>query len=601
MDLDGQESISSPITAPAMQREGPWNGVHPTYNGQSSSSDMVDEGREFREPLSYDCWTDPLIRYSYEFHCTRQNAYTNIQQHPGSVSMATGNAYQEQELTDMATTYSATSANGGSPVSYTTDAPPFPARRKRPLSPSTRDNARKMRKQGSCFRCHIMKEKCVLDEESEYDGMCKRCRDVANDCRTWQLPCSKLKLQDRFHFMLPNALISHLSRSKVREYIEHQINGFVAGSSFKLALGMDFGNPLEFNAIEFIPREQKNAPLLAFGLTSTGSTTDLMLESPPIMPVLVDVRAIMVHLNSWLDSVSRDTTSDFPGYCFPGAHEHWQREILTNICTYHRTYISKLETNGLGPFQTLRWALKLTILNHIMCHPFSVPDDKVGPLLRQLSYRPVRQPEWVCPRLANKVIKSYCVPLLNKAISLVLEHLHRILRTTTKALLWDQAFSIVFLCLIVIAKNQVALIERAKVCMADGDQSFSMQDAVEIVREMESELSSYLIGMFHERFSTKKKGNGNGKTFNPLAGHPGDGPQSATWLMKSVRRATELYGKSSVCEEKCGYANGNVGWTMIKQTAERSLSELLSNDRMKHMNVTRLLCMFLEPFAPQDP
>jgi hypothetical protein len=384
-----------------------------------------------------------------------------------------------------------------------------------------------------------------MDEQSNHDGMCGRCRYVLHDCRTWELRCSKLKLQDRLAFMLPDVLVAHLRPCKVGEYIRLQTNQSLTGSSFKLALEMDFGTPLVLDAVEFVPLRQKNAPLLAFQLTSTGSSTGLMLANPPIIPVLVDKPAILVHINTWLDSISRENKSGFPEYCFPGEHEQWQREILTSICAYHRANISELEMNGCRPFQALRWALKLTTLNHIMCHPFTVPDDKVDTLLGQLhGYRPEGSLEWVCPQLVNKVIKSLCVPLLNRAISLVLENLHKILRsTTTKQLLWDQAFSIVFLCLIVVGKNQVALVERAELCMANGDDSFTMQDAVNSIAEMEDELSTHLIGMFHQTFSTKKKGNGNGKAFNPLAREPPAGLETATWLMKSIRFGTELHGK----------------------------------------------------------
>jgi hypothetical protein len=52
----------------------------------------------------------------------------------------------------------------------------------------------------------------------------------------------------------------------------------------------------------------------------------------------------------------------------------------------------------------------------------------------------------------------------------------------------------------------VALLEKAAVFEANGDDSFTIGSAMDAVKEMENELAEHLIGMFHQRFSTKKKG-----------------------------------------------------------------------------------------------
>jgi hypothetical protein len=385
-----------------------------------------------------------------------------------------------------------------------------------------------------------MKERCVINEQG---GICERCREILNDCRTWALPCSNSKLQDRLKFMLPEVLVSHLRPCKVREYIELHTNGRLRNSSFKLALEMDFDTLLVLDVVEFVPPDQENATMMGFQLTSGGSSTDLMLDSPPVMPFIADKFAIWKQLYTWLESISREE-SKFPEHCFPESHEYWPRKILTDICTHYRECISEPEVREKGPFETFRWAMKLTVLNHIMCHPFTVPDYNVESLLSRLhNYKPTGPLEWVCPRVVNKVIKHYCVPMLERAKLQVLEQLNSILRSgkATEAL-WDQAFSIVFLCLIAIGKNQVALLEKARVCVANGDDSFTIEHAMNAVKEMENELAGHLIGMYHQKFSTKKKGNGNGKSSNPFARDPKHRPQPMTRLMESIGSATELYG-----------------------------------------------------------
>lgn len=50
-------------------------------------------------------------------------------------------------------------------------------------------------------------------------------------------------------------------------------------------------------------------------------------------------------------------------------------------------------------------------------------------------------------------------------------------------------------------------------------------------------------------------------------------------------------------EAKIAYANIDAGWQNIIDASELPLIDL---DKMKYVNVTRLLCKFMRPFAPQD-
>lgn len=420
-----------------------------------------------------------------------------------------------------------------------------------------------------------------MTEQGELDGTCERCREILHDYRTWVLPCSNIKLQDRLRFMLPEVLVSHLRRCKVREYIKLHTNGRLRNSSFKLALDMDFDTLLVIDVVEFDPPDHLNAPMIGFQLTNDGSSTSLILDSPPVMPIIIDKHAIWKQLYTWVESISKEE-SKFPEQCFPESHEGWHREILTSICTHYRECISEPKLREKGHFEAFRWAMKLTVLNHTMCHPFTVPDRDVKSLRDKLhNYKPTEPPEWVCPRVVNKVIKHYCVPMLETAKQQVLGQLNTILRSgkATEAI-WDQAFSIVFLCLIAIGKNQVALLERAAVFEANGDDSFTIGSAMGAVEEMENELAEHLIGMFHQRLSTKKKGNGNGKSSNPFAKDPKDRPQIITPLMESIGSATNIYG-----------------WQNIIDASQLPLIDL---DKMKYANVTRLLSKFMRPFAPRD-
>jgi hypothetical protein len=193
--------------------------------------------------------------------------------------------------------------------------------------------------------------------------------------------------------------------------------------------------------------------------------------------------------------------------------------------------------------------LKLTMLNHIMCHPFIVPDDEVEALYHQLRYyRIAPSAEWICPRLTNKIIKHMLVPMLKRTIDRVLGGLQKMLRTRgADSSRWDQAFCVVFLSLIVVSKTQASLVERAMVGSLNNDDSFTLDAATTEATEMDAELSTHLIGMFHHRFGTTKKGNGKGKVYNPISRNPRSRPEVASKLAESVRLATDTYGMQFLC------------------------------------------------------
>jgi hypothetical protein len=551
MQIDYQYSISTPQT----QLQVPLSEWDRVYCDKSHPSDAVEEGPVINERPGYDFWSrqpkqhNPLQNGREEaFIILNQQNPTDTQQHLHPPSTETDHAYEEGERANTYTPDSLTWASscntpasltwtsGCSSTSPPTHILPNHGGRRGPLSSTIKENVNKMRKRGSCYRCYIMKERCVMTEQGELDGTCQRCREISHGYRTWVLPCSNIKLQDRLRFMLPEVLVSHLRRYKVREYIKLHTNERLIGSSFKLALEMDFDTPLILDVVEFVPPDQKNTPIMEFQFTSGGSSTDSTLDSPPVIPITIDRFNIWRQLSIWLESINREE-SKFPLHCFPESHEDWQREILTDICTYYRECISGLGVQEKDPFEAFRWAMKLTVLNHIMCRPLTVPNRDVESLLGQLhNYKPTGSLEWVCPRVVNKVVKHYCVPMLETAGGQLLKQLDAIFRfNKVIEAVWDQTFSMVFLCLIVIGKNQVALSEKARICVINGDDSFTVEQAMNAVMEMENDLAEHLIGMFHERFTRRNR-------FNPFVKNPEDRPQSMTRLMGSIGSATELYG-----------------------------------------------------------
>ena len=393
-----------------------------------------------------------------------------------------------------------------------------------------------------------MKEACVLDEQSEYDGVCVKCRKLSDTFRTWELPCSRDGLDKRVNFMVHDMLVLHLTAVKVKAFVKQNVFKILPNSFVTLSLTMGFGSPLRIDAVGIVPRGNGATRMLGFGLSGSGSTRTIILESPPILPLLADRKAIEIHINQWLDALIIEQGSELPEYYFAEEHEQWLKDMLTTICDYYRASLPQLEKSGNGPFQTLRWALKLTLLNHIMSHPFAIAGDDddnnvSGPDSQQLYYNPDDTEEWVYPPLANRVMKSIALPMLKLANERVLSDLQKMLRSKgDEEKSWDQAFCIVFLCLVIVARTQESLVECALAGEEEGDHSFTSDNAKDGITKMEAELSTHLIGMFHHRFCTNKKENGKGKSHNPLAGHEHDRPYVTSKFAEQILSVTDHYG-----------------------------------------------------------
>jgi hypothetical protein len=144
----------------------------------------------------------------------------------------------------------------------------------------------------------------------------------------------------------------------------------------------------------------------------------------------------------------------------------------------------------------------------------------------------------------------------------------------------------------VVGKIQVSCLERAEIGLANHDNSYMKDDAIAGIEEMERELSTHLVSLFHARFGTNRKGTGRGKMFNPLAR---DRTAAFSWLAEEVALATQTYGMSlrSASRPKTSNANEGPG-SHIFDEREPPHHEL---GAMKEKNVTRLLARFMEPFT----
>ena len=313
----------------------------------------------------------------------------------------------------------------------------------------------------------------------------------------------------------------------------------------------------------------------------------LKLDSRPLLPLLLDRKIFERYLNLWLDSALHDDQTYFPQVCFPEAHEKWQREILDTILQHQRSTSSDVESSSAGPYHTLRQASKLIVIDHIMFHPFCVPDGEIGSLLSHMQrYQPSATLEKLAPRLTNLILKSMLLPMLKALADRVLSDLQSIFRSTTDPdLLWDPTFSIVFLCLIVVGKTQVSLVESEAIWCENGAFSYTTSQATDDVKTMDRVLSEHLIGMFHVRFGTTHHRIGHRKRFNPFRkGHEGRLNQMSS-LTRSILETTHT--SSNTTSEK-SYSD--------PRRLEAGNLSFLGPTASSRECVTRLLANFMEPF-----
>ena len=153
----------------------------------------------------------------------------------------------------------------------------------------------------SCYRCFINKERCVLDARSTQDATCSPCREKPNTARTWSLPCSSVGLDQRAYFLFPNIVQSQLQGANVDAYINSQVGALVPNSSIKLSLTIGFGLPLVLDAVEFVPGHQRAPEIIYSRPRKTNRWKMLKLESPPLLPLLLDRKLFERQFDVWLD------------------------------------------------------------------------------------------------------------------------------------------------------------------------------------------------------------------------------------------------------------------------------------------------------------
>lgn len=359
-------------------------------------------------------------------------------------------------------------------------------------------------------------------------------------------------------------LASHLSVRQVHAFLNKHARH--SSRVFQLRVLTGLGEPWKFWAAELDPNTDELYNMLVFdeskvtgpqlipltepqfvSIAEHGCLSPVYLTSPPVVPIWVDPLLMQMNIDCWLDGLIFNPEAGWQSQLFRESSQFWQLSILNAICDHYHAYKPDHDRLASASYQTLRWALKLVLLNFVMGHAFLVPESDIDDLFRNLTnprFRGPRSDELVSPRATNKYLKMIILPMIRVVSQRTLSGLHDLLLARgTDAMIWDYAFAVTFLCLTVSSSIQVSLFRRAVVCLANNDPSFGLNEAASEARSIDGELVVHLVGKFHSRFQTNNPLDG----FNPLARQGNvkeTRPPPLSPFATRIRNVTELYRKS---------------------------------------------------------
>jgi len=374
-------------------------------------------------------------------------------------------------------------------------------------------------------------------------------------------PCSLKRLEERCQYLLPGefvssgfwrrrlintaSLASQNSVAEMRSFL-NQYTGMMP-RKLLLSLWIGFGEPWKFWAVELVPGSPELCQMFGFHYHSNvenPGASPLRLTNPPVVPLWINPQLMQVNIDCWLDRMISNPAVGWQNHWFPDPSQIWQLKILEGICKQYHQNNGARDRAGILALNTLRWALKLSVLSYVMGHAFLVPEDDIGFLFQQLEnphFNGQAPHEYVCPRAANKFVKMMAFPVLRLITERTLSGLNELLRTReSHTMIWDHTFGVVFLCLMVTSSIQMSLFQRAVTCAANNDSSFGTQDADREALAMDSELVVYIIGMFHDKFRTNNKSKG----FNPLGESCSAGQAPFSPFAAYVKAMTDKYCES---------------------------------------------------------
>ncbi|KAI9724514.1 MAG: hypothetical protein M1812_000582 [Candelaria pacifica] len=381
--------------------------------------------------------------------------------------------------------------------------------RTKPLSADSRKKAHNIRKRRACWRCRFLRNSC-----SDHD-VCKTCRNTR--FQIYRMPCDRSRLSDRIELILPDVIVGEYAADRLiafcNEHVAQWSNNFV---SFQLTFGC--GPPIGFKGVELIPRGAELLSGLQHVTDDDSQLSRLIVKvSPPIGLIAQSSDHFQLKFGQYLDSfIVSHWLNQWPGSCFEGKTEVFQREILSLVCQYCMTWTGNAKWHEL-----LRKTLKLQILGYIMGRTLTIPNED-DPNRRIIGRETVRRrlqnpggtsyPPDTSPRMANKQVKSLMCALYRKMFVKVLAELEEMILYRDGDT-WGPSFCVMILLAMIFADTQISIDIAVQCENTRGRHSMDRAWAMERCRDIEDKAFNSFIEIFHSRYKTR---NQRKQGFNPL-------------------------------------------------------------------------------------
>ena len=466
-----------------------------------------------------------------------------------------------------------------------------------------------MRQIKACLRCWFYRIEC---DEGEPCAQCRR------RMRTWNLPCSRERLPERLHYLLPSILTTPLEFERVLTFISTHTESYLPGqSAFHLPLtqyldtGEEEAEPqqkyLWLQVREAEPLGPKLLRKRAFSGVDTEAgpvCQEVELEAPVLVPYIQpgkhqelekDVNDIFKR---WLlQFLERDSRWEW--YVFPRGKEHaWQRNVLGQIC--------RLLNPEYTEHADLEVAMELTFFVHLLTHSFVVPEEQIKWLYTQKLQHPQfrnRVPAdgvTVAPRPVNMYLGMIVLNKVRLQANATLEHLNKLFASRDDSILvCTLAFCESFLFLMVLAQLQRSVMEHAILGKEVYDEAITVQEAKRLITEMEDELATPIIELcvYKLRKISKKR-----KAPASMA-IPEDGVAEAdrmpTRFFDNLRAITEQSGRSIWCSGCHKYAKQQAVNSRVL-SSQTNLGEI-DEKSFGVRNIQRLLKRLYDAVLPFVP
>lgn len=380
------------------------------------------------------------------------------------------------------------------------EPPRKPRGRKRSLSPTTRESAAGVRMVGACVRCRQMKEKCDKQQP------CRTC--TSTRLRSFDFPCMKEWPEHRGAYLLTDATTGHLQEPLFLRTLREMEWSCPENQPFHIRLRQDFPYHLRIPVREFNPAGGVSTDKTIFPIAKTGATYKVQLGkllSPPLVPAMSIAEYIddfrpnfRKEIGNWLRRIEVDDQADWHETFFHVNYGRaWPRAVLAIVCQFFHKVINQA-------CNAIRFALKSTVLVHMIRHVFYIEPDDVATVLQRMRFgRQLRKTpdNFVCPEYVDRFIKVLLCPILQGCINETMKRYQALYPGRRVALLTRDRFLATSLVLLMIAAaQQQTVVERGHLYIERGVES-DMSKAHQTVVEIEDQFVKPVLELWNHKFS----------------------------------------------------------------------------------------------------